>query len=127
MNPGNNPNTRKTRVGIFGGTFDPPHIGHLILAGEALDRSKLTLSTGAPPTLRTAAQRKSTQNAMGASSRHVGIMPGENPDFLVSRLDIDRPGPHDAVDTERNACTRESGLNRSYHGRRFIGKSAHLA
>ena len=35
------------RTGIFGGTFDPPHIGHLILAGEAafqlkLDRLQLT-------------------------------------------------------------------------------------
>ncbi|NJN78976.1 MAG: adenylyltransferase/cytidyltransferase family protein [Anaerolineales bacterium] len=30
-----------TRIGFFGGTFDPPHIGHLILAGEAVSQFKL--------------------------------------------------------------------------------------
>ena len=29
------------RKGIFGGTFDPPHVGHQILAAEALDQLKL--------------------------------------------------------------------------------------
>jgi nicotinate-nucleotide adenylyltransferase len=28
-------------IGVFGGTFDPPHIGHLILAAEALDQLQL--------------------------------------------------------------------------------------
>ena len=31
----------KERVAIFGGTFDPPHIGHQILAMEAFDELKL--------------------------------------------------------------------------------------
>ena len=31
----------RTKLGIFGGTFDPPHVGHLILAMEALDQLNL--------------------------------------------------------------------------------------
>ena len=98
MNPGNNPNTRKTRVGIFGGTFDPPHIGHLILAGEALDSLKLNslywLLTPDPP-------HKKNQPIMPWQHRlaMLELCLANNPDFLVSRLDIDRPGPHYAVDT----------------------------
>ncbi len=30
------------RLGVFGGTFDPPHIGHLILAAEALHQLRWT-------------------------------------------------------------------------------------
>ena len=29
------------RVGVFGGTFDPPHLGHMILAAEAADQLAL--------------------------------------------------------------------------------------
>ncbi len=31
----------RERLGVFGGTFDPPHIGHLILAAEARQQLKL--------------------------------------------------------------------------------------
>lgn len=35
-------NTR-TRVGLFGGTFDPPHVAHVVLAAAALDQLALDL------------------------------------------------------------------------------------
>ena len=33
--------TAATRIGVFGGTFDPPHIGHLLVVGDAVDQLRL--------------------------------------------------------------------------------------
>lgn len=86
------------RIGIFGGTFDPPHIGHLILAGEAVDFLNLNrllwLLTPDPP-------HKSAQPLTSWQHRlaMLDLCLANNPNFELSRLDIDRPGPHYAVDT----------------------------
>ena len=98
MNQENNPSSSKARVGIFGGTFDPPHVGHLILAGEAMDSLKLDklfwLLTPDPP-------HKKNQFILPWQHRlaMLELCLANNPDFVNSRLDIDRPGPHYAVDT----------------------------
>ena len=98
MKTGSNPKPMHYRIGIFGGTFDPPHIGHLILAGEAegslhLDRL-LWLLTPDPP-------HKKGQSLAGLEHRQamLELCLANNPNFELSRLDIDRPGPHYAVDT----------------------------
>ncbi len=88
------------RLGIFGGTFDPPHIGHLILADEALHQlgleSLLWVLTPIPP-------HKLLQPITPLNHRldmlTAAIM--GNQDFQLSTVDIDRPGPHYAVDTIR--------------------------
>jgi len=86
------------RIGIFGGTFDPPHLGHLILASEAfyqlnLDRLLFVL-TSSPP-------HKIGQPITPIEMREklVKAALSDNPGFEFSRVDIDRPGPHYAVDT----------------------------
>src|SRR5512135_1764894 len=88
------------RVGVFGGTFDPPHLGHLILASEAraqlhLDRL-LWVLTSVPP-------HKLGQPITPLDDRLVMLRRAlkDDPAFEISRVDIDRPGPHYSTDTMR--------------------------
>lgn len=86
------------RIGVFGGTFDPPHVGHLILAEEcqtqlALDKL-LWVVTNEPP-------HKENQYISPIEARVDLVLKSiaGNPAYELSRVDIDRPGPHYALDT----------------------------
>jgi len=86
------------RIGLFGGTFDPPHLGHLILASEAqsqleLDRL-LWILTPEPP-------HKQEQLITPVEHRlaMVNLAIEDDPTFELSRIELDRPGPHYTVDT----------------------------
>jgi len=90
---------RKTlRLGIMGGTFDPVHFGHLVTAEEALVQFNLDkvvfMPTGRPV-------RKTHRHVSSAEDRYLMtvIATASNPDFEVSRLEIDRPGDTYTVDT----------------------------
>jgi nicotinate-nucleotide adenylyltransferase len=86
------------RLGIFGGTFDPPHLGHLILAAEAADQLQLErvlwVITPDPP-------HKLDQHISPLSQRLELLEAAlcDKPGFVISRVDIDRPGPQYAADT----------------------------
>ncbi|HJS28119.1 MAG TPA: nicotinate-nucleotide adenylyltransferase [Anaerolineales bacterium] len=86
------------RLGIFGGTFDPPHLGHLILGAEAcfqlaLDRL-LWVVTAEPP------HKAGDQLApVEARLAMVEAAIAGNESFELSRIEVDRPGPHFSVDT----------------------------
>jgi len=86
------------RIGIFGGTFDPPHIGHQILAAEAADQlgleKVLWVLTPNPPHKR---GQKITPLEVRLQMVQAAI--ASNPIFVLSRVDIDRQPPHYAVDT----------------------------
>ena len=86
------------RLGIFGGTFDPPHIGHIILAAEAqyqLNLSRvLFVLTPHPPHK---PNRKITSVRDRIEMLNIAIK--NNPKFELSWVDINRPPPHYAVDT----------------------------
>lgn len=87
-------------VGVLGGTFDPPHIAHLILAAEALDQLQLArvlwVLTPVPP-------HKKNQSITSLEQRleMVKLAIQDNAAFEISRVDIERPPPHFAVDTMR--------------------------
>jgi nicotinate-nucleotide adenylyltransferase len=86
------------RVGLFGGTFDPPHVGHLILASEAKSQLELTrvlwTVTPDPP-------HKQDQSITSLEHRlaMVKLAIQDEPSFELSDIELSRPGPHYTVDT----------------------------
>ncbi|WP_435736399.1 nicotinate-nucleotide adenylyltransferase [Cellulosimicrobium sp. PMB13] len=93
--------SRRPRLGVMGGTFDPIHHGHLVAASEAAARFDLDevvfVPTGNP-------SFKQHQQVSPAEHRYLMtvIATASNPRFTVSRVDVDRPGPTFTVDTLRD-------------------------
>jgi nicotinate-nucleotide adenylyltransferase len=85
----------------MGGTFDPIHHGHLVAASEVAAQFHLDevgfVPTGQP-------WQKTHRNVSAAEDRYLMtvIATAENPQFSVSRIDIDRGGPTYTVDTLRD-------------------------
>jgi len=101
------------RIGIFGGTFDPPHIGHLILAAEACDQLALDrvlwVVTPDPP-------HKFNRRISPVQVRleMVQAVVGLDGRFEISRIEIDRPGPHYSADTVQLLAQENPGAELFY-------------
>jgi nicotinate-nucleotide adenylyltransferase len=100
-------------IGIFGGTFDPPHLGHQILAAEAyaqlgLDRL-LWVLTPDPP-------HKQGQSITPLKHRLAMVRLAIDADtqFELSSVEIDRPGPQYVVDTVKIIAEQNPGANLIY-------------
>jgi nicotinate-nucleotide adenylyltransferase len=93
------------RVGVMGGTFDPLHVGHLVIASEALHEFRLDrvtfMPTGHPWQKRSYSdpEDRYLMTVLGTSG---------NPKFTVSRMELDRTGPTYTADTMRDL--------KSFHG-----------
>lgn len=88
------------RLGIMGGTFDPVHYGHLVIAEEAryefaLDRV-VWVPAGDPP-------HKQSREVVSQEHRYAMVLlaTASHPAFEVSRLELERSGPSYTVDTIR--------------------------
>jgi nicotinate-nucleotide adenylyltransferase len=93
--------TRKYRLGVMGGTFDPIHNGHLVAASEVASRFSLDevvfVPTGIP-------WQKAGRQVSKAEDRYLMtvIATAPNPRFSISRVDIDRVGDTYTIDTLRD-------------------------
>ncbi|MGZ4552833.1 MAG: nicotinate-nucleotide adenylyltransferase, partial [Mycobacteriaceae bacterium] len=89
------------KVGVMGGTFDPIHHGHLVAASEVAHRFALDevvfVPTGQP-------WQKQHTTVSPPEDRYLMtvIATASNPQFSVSRVDIDREGVTYTVDTLRD-------------------------
>jgi len=91
---------RSRRVAVMGGTFDPIHYAHLLIAEDVRRRFRLPrvlfMPSGDPP-------HKGDDEVSSAEDRYIMALlaTSDNPHFIVSRLEIDRPGPSYTIDTIR--------------------------
>ena len=86
------------RIGVFGGTFDPVHVGHLAIAQAALDTAHLDRVVFVP------ARRSPLKHREPLASAEDRLLMLEaaakdEPRFTVSRVELDRAGPSYTVDT----------------------------
>lgn len=86
------------RTGILGGTFDPVHLGHLIVAQEVMERLGLAEVRFVP-----ASQpwMKSGRNIASAEDRlrMLQLSLEENPHLVIDNRDLKRPGASYTIDT----------------------------
>jgi nicotinate-nucleotide adenylyltransferase len=93
-------------VGLFGGSFDPVHLGHLIAARVAAERLGLAEVRFIPAA---AQPHKGGRHVAGPEDRLAMLrlaIAGE-PGFAVETLELERPGPSYTVDTLRALRARE--------------------
>jgi nicotinate-nucleotide adenylyltransferase len=103
-----------TRLGLLGGTFDPPHYGHLLAAQEAACQLRLERVLFLP-----ARQNPLKQGAPSSEARHrcemVALAIDDNPLFQLSRLDLDRSPPSYTVDLLRTLKSDASAPDRELY------------
>src|SRR4051794_37733338 len=90
----------KRRIGIMGGSFDPVHVAHLIVAEAAREVLQLDVVLFVPAGVQ---PLKRGQPAAPAEHRvaMVELAIAGNPAFALSRVEVDRAGPSYSVDTLR--------------------------
>lgn len=93
------------RIGIFGGTFDPPHVGHLLAAADAIDVLALDRVVYVP-----AGRQPLKANATVASPDDrlamTRLLVGDAAQLAVDAIEIERPGLSFTVDTLRQMAQR---------------------
>lgn len=101
---------RPRRVGVFGGSFDPVHVGHLILAEEAVTRLRLDRLLFVPAA-RPAHKRTRALAPIADRVAMLRLATRGNPRFAVSRIEADLPGVAYTVRTlERLARAERASL-----------------
>jgi nicotinate-nucleotide adenylyltransferase len=95
------------RVGVFGGTFDPIHLGHLILAEYCRTDCQLDRVMFVP-----AATAPHKQDQRAADTRHriemLNLATAGHENFEISTIEIDRGGVSYTVDTLRSLMAEDS-------------------
>src|SRR5215471_19274085 len=85
------------RIGILGGTFDPVHYGHLVIAEEVyatLELSEIVFVPAGEPPHKTNVEITAAQHRLNMLELAIA----SNSHFSISKIDLDRSGPSYTVD-----------------------------
>jgi nicotinate-nucleotide adenylyltransferase len=99
------------KMGIFGGTFDPVHLGHMVIAEQVMDELNLSrvvfVPGGIPPHKEASSVRTSAQDRFDmVEAAVVG-----NERFSVDRVEVDAGRPMHSVETVQILKEREAGID----------------
>ena len=86
------------KIGIIGGTFDPIHLGHLAVAEEArwlLALSKVIFMPAGQPYFKNGTSISPAEDRV----KMLELATSGQPAYIVSRLEVERPGSSYAVDS----------------------------
>ena len=101
------------RFGIFGGTFDPPHLGHLLVAIDAFEALALDrlvfVPTGRQP-LKADVRTAPPAARLAMTYRLIG----DDPRFMVESMEIDREGLSFTIDTLKAFAARDPEAERYF-------------
>lgn len=90
----------RNRIGVLGGTFDPIHLGHLIVAEDVrqkLELGEVLFIPAGRPWLKLKEEKCVTPAKHRLAMVKLAI--ASNPYFKVSPMEIERPGPSYSIDT----------------------------
>ena len=90
--------SRRKKICLFGGTFDPPHIGHLLVAQTIFEAEKFDKIVFIP-TFNTPKKNNISDIKDRLAMLRMGVT--SNPNFEISDLEIQRGGTSYTIDTIR--------------------------
>jgi nicotinate-nucleotide adenylyltransferase len=103
---------QRERIGVLGGTFDPVHVAHLVVAvaaRHALELDRVLLVVAGDPWQKRESVVASAADRLAMTRAAVEDL-GDGEGIEVSALEVDRPGPTYTIDTLRALTAAERDL-----------------
>ncbi|WP_085523300.1 nicotinate-nucleotide adenylyltransferase [Tuberibacillus sp. Marseille-P3662] len=97
-------------IGLLGGSFDPPHYGHLIMAQEALEKFQLDKVWFLPSYIPPHKRKKTTSASVSHRLNMLKLAIADTPAFDVSTIEIEREGKSYTYDTIKTLKHRFSDV-----------------
>jgi nicotinate-nucleotide adenylyltransferase len=89
---------KRERIGVFGGTFDPVHLGHLVLAEQCREQGRLDRVLFVP-SARPPHKQRHAVTPFRHRAEMLQLATAGHPAFAIDELESDRAGPSYAVET----------------------------